>query len=357
MKDLWRAKICIYLHPVRDDHEPIVITTLRYTDGWSYRMEIPEHVDGPRLVKSVVEVLVAEIANRNARSSAAELPLWLTEGLAAHLQATVLANFTLEPETRLLRKQRGQDPLGPARAWLRTHPPLTLNQLNWPGDEQLSDANLETYQHCAHLFVSELLHLRTGRSCLREMLEQLSQNLNWQTSFLRAFNPYFQHLIDVDKWWSLHLVHLTEQGQMSAWPRAQSARQLDALLSTSVQVRVSSQDIPLPTQVTLQSILAEWDFARQRPVLLQKLDLLQVLRLRASQECLGLIDDYTQTLRSYLQRRGRVRGSERKAEKSPATHLIVADTIKRLNELDSQREALRKPAAPQLTTLHDRVSH
>ena len=87
-----------------EDGEPIVITTLRYSDGWAYRLEIPEQVDGPRLVKSLAQVLLLELANRNARARQAELPLWLTEGLTAHLQATALPNFTLEPDTRIIRK-------------------------------------------------------------------------------------------------------------------------------------------------------------------------------------------------------------------------------------------------------------
>ena len=91
MKDLWRGKIYIALHPLQDDREPIVVTSLHYADGWNYRLEIPEQVDGAQLVKSVVEVLLLEMANRTARSQQAELPLWLTEGLAAHLQATALA--------------------------------------------------------------------------------------------------------------------------------------------------------------------------------------------------------------------------------------------------------------------------
>src|SRR4051812_3497013 len=208
MNDRWKGKIYISLHPVRDDHEPIVVTTMHYADGWSYNMEIPEHVESARLIRSVVEVLLLELANRNARSAAAELPLWLPEGLTAHLQETLLANFILEPETHIAHKARKQDPLAHAREWLRIHPPLSLNELNWPGDEQLSGPNLETYQSCAQLFVSELLRLRDGRVCLREMVTLLADHLNWQTAFLRAFSPHFQRLIDVDKWWSLHVVHL-----------------------------------------------------------------------------------------------------------------------------------------------------
>ena len=140
----------------------------------------------------------------------------------------------------------------------------------------------------------------------------------------------------------MHVIHLTGQGLVSAWERAESARQLEDILSTPVQVRVSPQQIPLTTQVSLQSILDEWDFGRQRPVVQQKLDLLEALRLRASHDSARLVDDYRQTLGLYLQRRGKLRGSSRKTDASPAARLIVSDTVRRLNELDAQRQALRK---------------
>src|SRR5207249_10004805 len=115
--------------------------------------------------------------------------------------------------------------------------------------------------------------------------------------------PHFQRLIDVDKWWLLHVVHLTGQGQMSAWVRAESCKQLDDILTTPVQVRLSPQELPLATQAKLQSILAEWDFQRQRPLLLQKMNLLAALRRRASEDSAALVDDYRQILDAYLDRR------------------------------------------------------
>src|SRR2546423_3800632 len=237
MKDAWRGKIYISLHPIQDDREPIMVTSVHHSDGWSYRMEIPEQVEPARLVKSIVEVLLLEMGNRNARAVATDLPLWLPEGLAAHLQATILSNFTLEPESRIALRERGQDPLAHARERLRTHAPLTLNELNWPAEEQLSDENMDTYQSCAQIFVYELLRLRDGRACLREMLAHLPEKLNWQTAFLRAFSSHFQRLIDVDKWWSLHVVHVTGQGFVSAWVREELCRQLEDILTTPVQVR------------------------------------------------------------------------------------------------------------------------
>ena len=338
MKDSWRGKILISLHPLRDDHEPIVVTAVHYTDGWNYQMEIPEQVDGARLIKSVVEVVLLEMANRSARSLAAELPLWLTEGFAAHLQTTVLPNFTLEPETRIARKERIHDPLGPARERLRGHRPLMLNELNWPSEEQLAEENLPTYQSCAHLFVYELLRLRDGRACLREMLAHLPEKLNWQTAFLRAFSPHFQSLLDVDKWWSLHAVHFSGQGPLSAWVREESWKQLEDILSTPVRIRLSPQALPFNSQVNLQTILAEWDFQPQRALVLEKLNLLQALRLRASQDSADLVESYRQALDAYVQNRSKTGG--RKGKMSPEARLVVSDTIKRLDFLDTRRGAL-----------------
>src|SRR5207237_5549990 len=135
--------------------------------------------------------------------------------------------------------------LARARDCLRNHSPLTLDELTWPQDEQFSRENLEIYQSCAQLFVSELLRLRDGRACLREMLARLPETLNWQTAFLGAFSGHFQRLIDVDKWWSLHMVHLIGQGRMSVWVRAETCQQLDDILVTPVQIRSIPQDLPI----------------------------------------------------------------------------------------------------------------
>ena len=341
MGDLWKGKVYISLQPVRADREPIVLTSVRYRDGWSYGLEIPEQVDRARLVKSVVEVLLLEIANRRARELSAELPLWLSEGLAAHLEATSLSGFALEPETRIVRQGRRLQPIDAIRERLRTHAPLTLNELSWPGDDQLSEERLGIYQSCAQVFVSELLRLRDGRACLRDMLARLPESLNWQTSFLRSFGAHFQRLIDVDKWWTLHVVHLTGLGFTSAWGREESCKQLDDILTTPVQVRLNPTELPITTQVTLQNIVREWDFQQQQPVLLQKLNLLQALRWRASRETAGLVDGYRQVLEFYLQQHKGLGSSPSRKGPPPNLNVLLKIATKRLDDLDAQRAALR----------------
>ena len=266
-RDQWRGKIFLNVHPVTLDNEEIVIEATHYLDGWAYRVELPEQVDGARFLNAIVEVLVREIVNRRGGSQAAELPPWLVEGLAAHLTATAGAvpadprsnalleglvprpigtsrmGVNTELKSSLSRSGRRRDPFQSVRAVLQTHAPLTLDELDWPTESQRIE-NPEVYQACAQLLISELLRLKRGPQCFRVMLEALPDYLNWQTAFLLGFREYFPRRIDADKWWALNLAHFTGRDETHAWPREESWRQLDDLLSVAVQVRTQTNDLP-----------------------------------------------------------------------------------------------------------------
>src|SRR5262245_33148214 len=49
MRDRWRGKIYISLHPVREDNEPINILSVHHPEGWNYHVDLPEMVDRSRL--------------------------------------------------------------------------------------------------------------------------------------------------------------------------------------------------------------------------------------------------------------------------------------------------------------------
>ena len=93
---------------------PVRVTSVHYANGWGYGVELPEVVDKPRFVRCAVAVILAEFANRNALTREAELPPWLAEGLAAHLETTALSTLALEPG-RLSRSAPHSDPLRAAR--------------------------------------------------------------------------------------------------------------------------------------------------------------------------------------------------------------------------------------------------
>jgi hypothetical protein len=147
----------------------------------------------------------------------------------------------------------------------------------------------------------------------------------------------------VDKWWSLSVVNLTGRDLFSLWPRAQSWEKLNEILVVPIHVRAQTNEMPVTTEARLQTIIAEWDFPKQAPLLRQKLDHLQALRQRVVPELAGLVDDYRQTLASYLEEGGRLGLELKRKSKAPRPpKWLVRNTQQRLDELDLQRELLRR---------------
>src|SRR5437660_3443156 len=83
--DLWRGRISLEISPVLSTNQAPIIVAKPFTDGWQYQMELPRWIETPKLLRGLVQVLLLEIANRNAGLRSAEVPLWLSEGMSQHL--------------------------------------------------------------------------------------------------------------------------------------------------------------------------------------------------------------------------------------------------------------------------------
>jgi hypothetical protein len=339
LPDKWRGLIRVTTHPVKEDDLSVRITSVHYEDGWGYSVALPERIDKERFVNVAVEVILLEIANRAAGAHEAELPPWLAEGLSAELQATSLTTIALEPETRVLQRDHNTDVMRRARQILRRHPALKFDDLCMPSPEQRSGDNDELYRACAHLFVHELLRLRNGRDCLRDMMARLRENLNWQTTFLRSFARYFPRPIDVDKWYALNAAHLSGRDPLSLMPAEATWRQLEQILATQVQVRLTTNDLPINTTAPLQRIITEWDFAQHQAVLFEKVNQLQALRMRAPQPIAELVDAYARALQSYA---GSRPAKPPKKAGPPRMAPAAKTVLQQLDELDARRKAMRE---------------
>jgi hypothetical protein len=215
----------------RDDHR----AALR--DGWGYRIAFPEIVDKDRFLHATVKTILLEFANRRAHVREAEIPPWLVEGLAAVL-STSMPVLALEPAAEINQRERIPDPLASVREALRRRGPLSLDDLSLPEMEweQLTGENVLHFRACAHLFVHELLRLRDGRACLRQMLERLPENLNWQTTFLESFQPHFSRLLDIDQWYALHAAGVAAGIGPHRVSRQRDTAAVDEILGTPVEV-------------------------------------------------------------------------------------------------------------------------
>ncbi len=348
----WTGRIFVSLYPTTSADDPVNIVIGQFRDGWQYRLEVPELVNRFRYVRGVIQALLLEAANRRATTHSAEIPVWLSEGLAEELMLSseteiILpppraggGNFSLATRTVNARKE---NPLEVIHQQLCAHPPLSFQQLSWPEPDQLEGEAAATYRDSAYLFVYELLRLEAGRACLHSMLAQLPQHYNWQFAFLKAFQPYFQRPVDVEKWWSLHIEQFTGRELAQTWPLDKSWQKLDELVRSAVQIRSGTNELPMQAEVKLQTIVRECDRSQQDQALRQKTRELQMLRVRLAPELVPLADDYQRVLVNYLQNRDH--GGLPLLKKAARRH-TVQETLRELDALDARRLEAKAVSAP-----------
>lgn len=352
MTDQWHAKIYLDLHHARSLNETILVQPTVYDRDWAYHIAMPDVLERPRVVSAVVEVLLLEMANRDSGRSA-EIPMWLTQGITQELMLASDAELVLEQPQQAVSSAnmfkikspldvdwRRANPLAVAHDELRDSPPLTLEELSWPKAGQLEGKSGEVYRSSAQLFVHELLQFRDGPECLRAMIRELARHLNWQISLREAFHAHFASQLELEKWWALKLVEFTGRDLAQTWPSEESRRKLEEIIHPAVEVRTGGKDLPLRTEVNLQTIIKEWDFSQQAGVLRERAQQLFLLRARVSQDLVNLVDDYRRTLESYLKERDKAGFNVTGKKSSRGLDRIAQQTLRELDVLDIRREQL-----------------
>ena len=155
----------------------------------------------------------------------------------------------------------------------------------------------------------------------------------------------------MEKWWALQVVHFTGRDLSQTWPPEESWKRLNDLVRSEIQVRVGTNEMPMRTTVTLQTIIQEWEAERQITALDDKVRELELLQSRSAPVLVPLVREYNRVLAGYLQSR-----RDRSLKKTMPRH-VVQQTLQELNALDLQRASAKPPAsskpaqAPAETTL------
>jgi hypothetical protein len=339
----WTGNVYISVHPVRFDNETVGISARRVNGKWNYYLNMPDELPRRELLESIVAVLLAEFADRSSKENSVELPPWLAEGLTAHLmqgplagaamQAHTLTEIRDDPQLMAARTVRHIDIDQALRQAVQRHGALTFDGLNWPDFDETNAPAADAYHYSSHLFVRELLRLRGGSDSLCATLAMLPEHLNWQTAFLRGFEAHFTRMLDVEKWWSLTLMRIKTRDNTVTWSTAEARMQLEEILYTAMQVRITGDDAAHTAPVALQTVIHDWGFEQQTALLQRKLIQLQAARLRLPSEYAQLSEAYRLTVEKYLQTRG--------SAWFAATERAAAErAVNELNALDALREKL-----------------
>lgn len=361
----WRGRIHVGVFPAGSAEDSTSLAADRFREDWNYRLGVPDVVERTRLMRGLVQVVLLEIANRQAGERSVELPPWLVIGWTEQLLAESGAELLFKPPRKevgglkldsTVTIHRQSEERAALHTRLREHPPLTLQELSWPTESDFDGTTSAAYRACSQVFVAELLRLRNGPACFRTFLEELPKHLNWQTAFLKAFNQHFARLLDVEKWWALQVAYLGGRDLLHTWPAAESWRKLEEAVRVPVQVRASSNDLSAAREtIALQTVVRDWPHLRQTPVLRARLQQLELVRQRVAPELLPLAEDYRRVLANFLSERDK-QGAvlTRGPNVRPGLVRLISITVRQLDALDARLASARNhqatsdaaPAAP-----------
>lgn len=343
-----QRRIHLLLHKANEEQQEIGVASVFYTDGWQYRVTVPDRIEPIQLVRGMVHVVLLEFANRRAGSKSAEIPLWLTEGLVMHLMNSVGPGLTVDSVSagtmfRTTKSVQGAETLKGAREILLSERPLSFADLCRPTMLQLSEEELKLFQSSAQLFYTELIRLSGGRRNLITMLQSLPECWNWELAFLHAYGGHFAGLLDVEKWWSVVVTAFTGRDPAQTWTAGMSLEKLDEILLAQAQVRLATNTLPVRAEATLQQVIGDWEWSAQKPVVQRTIRQLTFLRHNAPKEIVPLLDDYIGLLLEYLERRSTVgSGGGRHLYVAAPVRILQRETIRKLDLLMVQKEALRR---------------
>jgi hypothetical protein len=256
-----------------------------------------------------------------------------------------------QPNTLMVRYELKTDPIDAARARLQNRWPLTFNELSLPAPEQLTGAGRRLYENSAELFVAELLRTPNGRAKLTGMLALLPRCFNWQTAFFQAYRPQFRNPLEVEKWWALRLLNDSGRQKWRGWPPVLTSETLAEILTVPAQVRHTSAHLPLPSKVSLQTLVERWSFSVQKPILQAKISQLAALRMNAAPQLVPLVDRYRTALDTYLQQqeRGGTLEPLNRGVIPVRAPLLARNLVRQLDTLDQQRAAWQRRLTGQST--------
>jgi hypothetical protein len=350
LPDYWFHPIHVLVNPTMASGEPPVIGVRLLSNGWQYRVDVPRWIESQKLVRGIVQVLFLELANRTAGSRSAEIPLWLTEGFSQHLVASSTADLVVGHPSLTIngvqvrwqnRPPAVREPLRAVRERLQEYAAFSFTRMGEIDPTQLSEETWKTFQASSHLLVNQLLTLPNARAQLGAMLAQLPHHLNWQIAFLNAFHQQFPRMLDVEKWWSVVLVHFSGLDSANAWSLEVALHKIHQTINPPVLISQNPQELPRRANLRLQDIIDRFDYLRQRILLQDVIRQLRFLRTLTPPSAVPLLDEYRRTLEDYLERRDRA-GTARSLPGLPPMNSdrLVHEIIDKLDSLDQYRAEL-----------------
>ncbi len=353
--DEWRGKIFFILHPTTPGTTPVFVQNIRFTDAWQYQVDLHDRLDPTQMARTVVQVLLQEMANRKAGSRAAELPVWLVEGLTAQVLMGGGPTLVPQPRTRQTYESIAPDTFQAARAVLMKQMPYSFSDLSLPSTQQVSGEGWAVYQASAQVFVAQLLSLPEGRSQLREFIARLPRYWNSQLAFIESHRAQFGTMLDVEKWWSLASLNFGNRDRFAKWSHDASLARLDEILQLPMEVQPAATAPAQLGRLRLQEVMEKAEYPAQKALLQRAVSQIQLLQLNAPPDLVRLMNDYRVTILGYLRQRDSAGAEGPRGQPAPSSVAVLKEAREQLDVLDVILGDFRKYAPAAAKTVAPRT--
>ena len=351
-RDRWRGKVTFVMDPSLAP-DRFDVQSVRYSNGWRYRVALAPKIGGEAWIRGCVGVLLLEMANRLAGQRSAEVPFWLIDAMVQELRQAETLQLTPSHADRIVISPGGasitrpfasrvqSDSLEITRKWLADHAPADITELFFPSRESLYGERRRTFAHSAHFFYRRLLDLPAGKACLIQFLSSLSSRINWQQAFIPAFDPHFERMLDVEKWWSVTLVDLTYDVPVGSWTLEESLVCLERTLVLPALVGTRREQLARRSDFSLQQVVRQWRWEDQEPALERIANRLRILGIYADKRAGLVVRDYLEAIDAYLEgRRLAMRPPRGRMQVRLLPAKVVRETIEKLDSIDIRRRQL-----------------
>ena len=226
--DAWRDAIVFVVHERENNltNAPVLAAEMFQVEPrlrYQLTFVVPPAPDDATLVAAIVELLCAEVANRDqprprdAPYIGAPIPVWLVEGLAQSIIG--------RPDQLLAVVSRSASGSRPQSAM------ELMGVTRLPGNA----ADRALYRANAWLLVESLLRLPNGTHKLQRLLTELGATKIFTRAFESVFDSDFPDTAALEKWWSDQQTRARETIVAANYTTADTARRIEELLTVGAE--------------------------------------------------------------------------------------------------------------------------
>lgn len=348
----WENRVYFKINPQLEPGSDVVVQIRKLKDQTQIISELPYFIQKKKLGRLLVGIVFREFLMQHPGPYQEPPPLWVMRAFEREFLEGSLWRPLLEPNQKIHINQQFVDPLAVSHKLLNGQTPLSFEELSFPPPEALNDELRHYYDVSAHVFLRKLCELPKGKEMLLNWLKNLNKRLNWQLSFMNAYQQHFGTFLGIEKWWTIQGIKILRRNELSMLQPFESMTRLEQLLlrfeptpetnddgqpevnGSSGLVEGGSPTINAPEPIKLQDYLKQSQFREHADELAGIYNRLLFLHAQSHPLVSDTIGNYIVSIDNYLSHRSGIARNPRNRAPEGLSIAALNRLIKDLNKAD-----------------------